>query len=483
MVYLTWIRHGLAGALWPAKPSGDRKSVWRWSWAVHFAAVGVILGLLAYFNNAWDLERSLRSSWPSFHRAWLPLLFALSYGVLWLLFGLGRLLAADTRTGHFPDIDKAWSEALDALKSAGIDVQSMPVYLVLGRPAGSEEALFEGAGTPLLPPTPRRNDSPLRVHARGDAIFMTCAGASVLGRQANHLRDIDVADPLSLPRSAGQAEAEIDQPVSVSLLSRDATDLYLARLNYLGRLLARVRNQSCPVNGLLLLIPLAASNNVAEARQSGHSCQLDLLTLRSALRVDCPIYVMVCDLEKATGWTEFAAALTAEQRQRLSCQFPLLPDLEPAEIENLVAGGIKDLMQTRLQVLGDASLHLQAGDGETEKLRGAQSRNEKIVGFVAQMYARAESLVNLVTTAFYASAGWCPMLGGIYLMGTGADHGQTVVAELCKDMATNQGCVTWTAAALAEERRYRRLARATLAAALLLGAAVLAGSFIFYGNP
>ena len=53
---------------------------------------------------------------------------------------------------------------------------------MLGRPQGTEEALFEGAELPLkVRGQPARDDAPIRVYAARDAIYVTCGGASLLG--------------------------------------------------------------------------------------------------------------------------------------------------------------------------------------------------------------------------------------------------------------------------------------------------------------
>src|SRR5207248_2261967 len=74
------------------------------------------------------------------------------------------------------------------LHQAGIDISEAPLFLVLGKAQGGEIALFEG--TQMTFPVkyaPPRDDAPLHVFASRDAIFVTCAGASLLGKQADIL--------------------------------------------------------------------------------------------------------------------------------------------------------------------------------------------------------------------------------------------------------------------------------------------------------
>src|SRR5205085_10340970 len=68
---------------------------------------------------------------------------------------------------------------------AGIDLTAAPLFLVLGRPAGGEAALFQAAQLQLaVKMAPPRGDAPLHVFANRDGIYVTCAGASLLGRQS-----------------------------------------------------------------------------------------------------------------------------------------------------------------------------------------------------------------------------------------------------------------------------------------------------------
>ena len=46
-------------------------------WVLHFVMLAVVLGCLWYLNWYFDLEKVLRSPWPTLHRIWLPMLFFL----------------------------------------------------------------------------------------------------------------------------------------------------------------------------------------------------------------------------------------------------------------------------------------------------------------------------------------------------------------------------------------------------------------------
>ena len=101
---------------------------------------------------------------------------------------------------------------MKALDQSGIDVRSAPLFLVIGKPAGSEEALFDASGQRLMVRrAPASVTAPLHVYAGPDAIFVTCAGASLLGNLADIL--------------ANAADPNLRDPVQAVALAEKATEL------------------------------------------------------------------------------------------------------------------------------------------------------------------------------------------------------------------------------------------------------------------
>ena len=78
----------------------------------------------------------------------------------------------------------AWKEAVEALERAGIHLDHTPLFLVLGGCSSGEEALFQAAAIKAqVKQVPKDPAQPLHVTANTDGIWVTCAGASVLGQQ------------------------------------------------------------------------------------------------------------------------------------------------------------------------------------------------------------------------------------------------------------------------------------------------------------
>ena len=99
---------------------------------------------------------------PWIGRFWLPLLALCLYAMLWLGWWLYRLLSLDIEPvgSEFPDIDRAWGQALEAMGRADIALDNAPLFLVLGWPSVSEDDFFRAAGIkgPVrqVPGDPRR---------------------------------------------------------------------------------------------------------------------------------------------------------------------------------------------------------------------------------------------------------------------------------------------------------------------------------------
>jgi len=287
--------------------------------------VAVILVGLAYLNYKLDVGRLLGHAPSAFFRQiWLPLLFLLFYFLAWLGWWLWRLLRSPEDASEFPDIDAAWEEAKVALDRASIELTEVPLFLILGRPASGMAGIFEAARLGLtVDAVPRRPDAPVQVHANADGIYVSCTGASLLGRQAAILADeldeeLTVREPASAagrslspvgrPQLLEPADASGDSSTGVAVaevppvepgtrprrrrpaLLKDAAEVerLTARLKHLCRLIARDRRPHCPLNGILLVVPFAATAADEDANQTGAICRADLAAAREVLQVHCP---------------------------------------------------------------------------------------------------------------------------------------------------------------------------------------------------
>ncbi|WP_435020374.1 type VI secretion protein IcmF/TssM N-terminal domain-containing protein [Tundrisphaera sp. TA3] len=474
----------------------------------------ILVGLWA-INERLDLERVLRAPVPVLRKVWLPTIFLLLYLMAWMGWWLWKLLTSERESSEFPDIDAAWDEALRALDQASIDLTATPLFLIFGRPAGTPEALFHATQIPFeVGFAPRRADAPLHLSANRDAIFVSCEGASLLARQAElfNRADADRAAPAAPPEIApapSLAPASPFDPFDLGpilgavapapmvaapavvapapdpgpeprrvVLLKDPGEIALIsdRLRHLCRLIARDRRPYCPVNGMLFLIPALAMEDDASADQAGSVCRRDLDIARETLQTQCPTFALVCDLESAPGFREFAGQFPDAHRQRfLGQHFPLLPAIDPADVPRMIRDGVLWIGAALLPTLVYRLWRVESSASGDDP--GAAVRdNIRLYHLLLWWRARESRLARLLVRAFVLEANAPRLLGGCYLAGTGldAERDQSFVAGVFRRLVENQNAVSWTREALASEADDRRWTTIGLAGIVGFVAALIA---------
>ena len=464
---------------------------------------------------------------------YLPVVFVLLSVLSWVGYLLYKLLTA-ADAAEFPDIAAAWAEATAKLAAEGVRVGDVPVYLVVGRPASGDDALFLAAGLKLGVRAPKGDGAPVRVFGGPDGVFVTCPGASTWGRFADRLANADTSgagasaseiDLLST-NIPGQVLAGVDQKLQDEFygLLQDQSQRKLTadeqarllelgllmdtaksagarrvtmgsdelaagpnRLAYLCRLVARDRAPWCPVNGLLVVVPWAALETDDLARTAVGVLSGDLAAARRELRQRYPSYVMVCDLEQAHGFDEFRRGFRAgELNARVGQRTPLVPDRPPAEVPGMMEY-VADWV--RQSVMPGFVLNWLRLDWPPEGRRGAAfvpPTNRKLFVFLYDVFVRAPRLGRLLAHGLPAAdpvpgaAGpdLLPLVGGCYFAATGRDEkSQAFAAGVFQRLTdrNSQDAVSWSAAALAEDRQYGGRAVLLYAAAAVLALVTAAG--------
>jgi len=469
---------------------------------LHVFLVLAIVGGLWYVNHHYQIGRELLSPFPRLHAIWLPLLFVLLYAGAWLGYYFFRLLL-DARSGEFPDIDMAWGEALSALDRAGIDPTEAPIFLVIGKPKSTTADFFAASKLPFaVKAEPRRGDAPLHVYANRDAIFVTCEGASVLakfsdllmtqrtlaamkakapaaapkitdyGFQSVNLLDSPAAGlavtsgEFMLPESklvtsgSGSLNASdwLPKPTQEAFLGvpDDEVQRQAARLRYLGSIISDRRRPYCPLNGIIWLVPMDATESQAIADQAAAACREDVQAVLASLQVQVPAVAVICDAQDLPGFSELLAGLPAAvaQERLLGRSFPLVPNVSPAERAGVFLSGITWMTRSMLP-----GVVYQRFGSEVE---GNGSRwsdaNARMWLLTSEMTERRPHLARLLAQGFADEPGRPPMLAGAYLAGTGPDvSDQAFVAGVIQQIVSLQNSVAWTPEAEAEEADYRRM--------------------------
>lgn len=511
-----WVQYtiGLIAPTW-AKAKDLRTYGPKFRWTLRIIVVSLILVVLGFINY-WFLPKKwvLTSNEWLREYLWLPLAFLILYALYWLVWWVLKIWGSPEEESLFPDIDKAWDEAMGALNRTGIDPTDAPMFLVLGRTTESEVALMGASSLQfMVKQVPARMDAPLRVYANRDGIFITCAGASLLGRQVallagetspgaseegeNPLGEESAGDKtmriedlssyaqemkslLAEAQSQGRGPEDLTEeehrrikylvdrekeeqlakkggrPRSSSLRNPAEIDRLKARLKHLCRLIVRERQPFCPLNGILLTIPASATETDEDAKQTALFCQQDLKAARETLEVYCPLFALVCDLNTLPGFGEFIKRFPKEQRQRrVGQRFPLIPDLETTQLEPKLEAVINWISNALIPSWVYRLFRLERAGSDS--MDAAVGGNVQLFRFMYQMRERRKRLARILTEGIIPSAQGPLMFGGCYIAGTGLNPDEhAFAAGVFQRLLQDQSYVAWTDAALAAERQYQR---------------------------
>lgn len=255
-------------------------------WLLAVTTLG--LAYLAYRVSVPEISDRLPWAFRDFFRAWVFLLsVAAVYALTHLVVTLARLylgLGAGSAPSAFPDIDDAWREVLIQLSQSRIAPSGFRMYLLLTEDESLAASVVAAAGLEVLVKAPTTAEAPIHCYATEDALFLSVAGASALGR----------------------ADAQ-----------------GTTRLEHLCRLIAAENPAEPIVRGVAVLIPLEWARGVSSARQVP-AIRDDLQTVRSVLKLRCPTVAVCCLQEESIpGFNDFTSRLpTPLRNQRCGFSVP-----------------------------------------------------------------------------------------------------------------------------------------------------------------
>jgi len=488
------------------KTLASRNLWWVVLWILHIVLViAIVFGLYA-INYRYHLETELLSPFPRLHQYWLPLLFVLVYVGGWLGWWFFKLLT-DPRDGRYPDIDAAWSAGLKALNAAGIDPSEVPLFVVIGKPQSGAADFFAATQLPFtVRAEPRTPGAPVQVYATREAVFVACEGASVLARLADGFATrkpaaivpvavsggVDLLDspdrplevvagepgsPVVSNETSGAAKPGLEDWLprpgvgEIPSVPRDEMDRLAARLKYLCRLIAERRRPYCPANGLVWLLPLAGTETDSAADQTAIAARADQLAAEAGLQVYCPAVAVVCDAQELPGFRDLLRGLpeSLARERLLGRSFPLVPGVPAAEQPAVLFAGIDWVARSLVPGVVYQRFGTEA-EGNGERWSTA---NARLWALTDELCSRRGAITRLVGQGIADGTDRPPMLAGTYLAGTGPDERDRAFASgVIQQLIALQNNVGWTAAAIAEETDYVRMATVGYAAALALVIAV-----------
>jgi IcmF-related N-terminal domain len=456
------------------------------AWIARAALLAVFLLGLGWLNQWPTLGLTSWIHYGRIRNFWLPLFAFSSYAMVWLGWVLYRVLSIDIGPDatEFPDLDHAWNQAVDALTRAEIHLEETPLFLILGGTADGDEPLFRSAGIKAqVKQVPQDPTEPLHVTANRDAIWVSCPGASALGQQHSvvggsaaestlaTLSD-QTGDPFKTAGVAAGATLRIEDFMASLKKAQPHprnshhhhqkeldTDKYLSRLRYLCRLIARDRQGFCPINGVLIVLPITAAGPDKSPEDLALACKSDLAEMFGVLAMRCPVIVLVSDLEKLAGFAEIIERLPSGQTgKRMGQRFPFLPDLENGAVPGSIESSVSWIGNTLFPSMVYSLFKVESPGGEdaTDVLKA----NSQLYRFLSKIRERHEPTARLVKESIPAVPGEPILFGGCYFAGTGVNsgNGQAFASGVLRRMIDDQDNVTWTSNAMNEDTSLLRLA-------------------------
>ncbi len=181
------------------------------------------------------------------------------------------------------DLAAKWSESVQQLKQAGLSVYSLPWYLLIGEPQSGKSTTLKNSGLEF--PVGTEGLSGAGGTRNCDWWF------------ANEAVILDTAG-----RFTFQEEAAPDQQEWGSFL----------------KLLRRYR-KFCPVNGVIVVIPCTSllEDSPEEQERKAANIRAKLLHVQRVLQIRFPVFIMVTKADRVLGFSEFFLKLDPVDQQQL----------------------------------------------------------------------------------------------------------------------------------------------------------------------
>lgn len=438
---------------------------------------------------------------------------------------------------RFPDIDFAWKEGLAALQKNDIDPSSVPIFLVVGaRDEAQASSVFAASRLGFRVRDLPAGKAALHWYASPDAIYVVCTEACRLGRLSRKAADMPLsssprqagpridgtllagdisktmlpgnddgggggggitgtmqlggddgggAPPPSSPRAdllgtmqvgafeaGGGAAAPAAGYSSLQLTTGEAAK-ETARLEYVCSLMMTLRQNLCPMNGILALLPFDVIQlGDSEGKEIAAALKEDLNSIRDTTQLRCSVTTLVVGMETEPGFSELVRRVGADRAsdQRFGkgsrAWTPPMPDLVEAVSANACAGfeaWVYQLFREKDGLTRPGNTDLYSLLIKIRQVLRNRLTDILVEGCASATPDRDEPL----------------LFSGCYFAATGetADR-QAFVHSVFRKVEEQQNELAWTGGAERQDGFYRQMAWAGFVASGLLAAATAAMFFM-----
>ena len=191
------------------------------------------------------------------------------------------------------ELSQKWTESLAQLKATGLQVYSLPWYLLIGEPQSGKSTTLKNSG--------------LEFPVGGDGLSGSGGTRNCDWWFANEAVILDTAGRFTFQEEAAPDAAE--------------WSTFLKML--------RKYRRECPVNGVLVVIPATSllEDTPEEQDKKAANIRTKLLNLQRVLEIRFPVFIMVTKADRILGFSEFFSKLDpVDQRQLVGWSNPVGPE-------------------------------------------------------------------------------------------------------------------------------------------------------------
>ncbi|MEM9587712.1 MAG: type VI secretion protein IcmF/TssM N-terminal domain-containing protein [Planctomycetota bacterium] len=292
----------------------------------------------------------------------------------------------------------------------------------------------------------------------------------------HQIESLAQADTASVEPAVTVLQPQQSTPPVLRLEAAEADEL-LGRLEALCHELGELRQPYCPINGVLLMVPLDATDHLETADHVGMRMERDLATITRATETSVSAQLIFCDLESCEGADAFLERFPDEQRhRRLGAVLPAPPESEQEAGPKGIELATQWICQQLLPPLGYRLLKRDLKSPAND--RSLRQGNDRIVRLVAGMRERQQGMSRMLRRAI-TSTGNLVRLRGCFLAATGARGlgKQAFCAGVIPLILDIQNEVQWSPDRRGRDRGQRRCAWLVYAAVAITAVGTLAVLF------